>query len=107
VSAYNELVDVSGVEKFTVPIPSGPELERLAHCSAKDDHPTKRSKFAIVAPDELAYGLGRMYQSYRDLEPRSTKEVGVFRTLEEALNFLGVDSLHAVCCPENCGRIEC
>jgi hypothetical protein len=46
---------------------------------------------AVVAPDNLAYGLGRMFQAYRELDRRSTKEVGIYRTMEEALAFLGLE----------------
>jgi hypothetical protein len=34
-----------------------------------------------------------MYQTFRSLDARSTKEVGVFRSLDEALAFLGDTSL--------------
>jgi RimJ/RimL family protein N-acetyltransferase len=34
-----------------------------------------------------------MYQTYRGLDPRSTKQVEVFRTLPEALSFLGIKDL--------------
>jgi hypothetical protein len=50
------------------------------------------SRFAIVAPTDLAFGLGRMYGSYRSLDDRSTKLVGVFRSRDDALRFLGVSS---------------
>jgi hypothetical protein len=49
-----------------------------------------KTRFAIVAPTDVAFGLGRMFQTYRELDRRSNKEVGVFRTMEEALAFLGV-----------------
>jgi hypothetical protein len=32
-----------------------------------------------------------MYEAYRGLNEQSTKQVGVFRSLEEALAFLGVE----------------
>jgi hypothetical protein len=57
------------------------------------DQPRTSTKFAIVAPDDLAFGLGRMYGAYRRLDERSTKEVGVFRTVAEALAFLGIQDL--------------
>jgi hypothetical protein len=53
------------------------------------DSSSSSSRFAIVAPTGEAFGLGRMYETYRSLDERSTKQVGVFRTLEEALAFLG------------------
>jgi len=41
-----------------------------------------------VAPADLVFGLGRMYETYRGLNERSTKEVAVFRTRPEALDWL-------------------
>jgi hypothetical protein len=45
-----------------------------------------------VAPGDYAFGLGRMYESYRRMEGRSTKQVGVFRSLAEAMAFLEPDN---------------
>ena len=55
------------------------------------DAPRSYSKFAIVAPQDLAYGLGRMFETYRELM-RPTRQVGVFRTLSEGLAFLCLDA---------------
>ena len=93
VSGYNELVDMTEVSELHAPKNVGATMENLAAVSAASDTPEIPTKFAIVASAELAFGLGRMYQSIRELERRSTKEVGVFRTLPEALSFLGIDSL--------------
>ena len=88
VFGFNEMMDMTDVE-LNNPPPS--ELMRnLAAFSAAMDHPDLSSKFAIVAPQLLAFGLGRMYEAYRAMEAQSTKEVGVFRTLTEALAFLGI-----------------
>ena len=45
----------------------------------------------VVAPTTIAYGLGKMYQAMREMQDRSTKDVGVFRTRDEALAFLGLE----------------
>ena len=45
-------------------------------------------RFAIVAPQEAIFGLSRMYETYRALDQRSTKRVGVFRDRAEALAWL-------------------
>lgn len=87
VAGFDELVDMTGVERIALPSPH--RIQELANLSAGMDSPAS-SRFAIVAPTELAFGLGRMYESYRGLEARSTKQVSVFRTLEQALKFLGV-----------------
>jgi hypothetical protein len=34
-----------------------------------------------------------MYGAYREMHPLNTKQVEVFRTLAEALRFMGVDEL--------------
>jgi hypothetical protein len=88
VAGYDELVDMCAVERIAVP--SAERVAQLAVLSASMDvH--RPSKFAIVAPQHVAFGLGRMYQINRGLEESSTKEVGVFRTRTEALEFLGLD----------------
>ena len=63
-------------------------MMQLARLSAAMDAGAPPSKLAVVAPQDLAFGLGRMYQAHRDLESRSTKQVGVFRTMAEAQAFL-------------------
>jgi len=90
VAGYDELIDMSAVEHINVL--SVNQVMQLARFSADMDGGAPASKFAIVAPGDLAFGLGRMYQTYRGLEPHSTKQVGVFRSLKEALAFLGLAS---------------
>ena len=57
------------------------------------DPPDTQSRFAIVAPKEIIFGLGRMYEAYRSLQPTSTKTVTVFKTLQEGLDFLGLENI--------------
>lgn len=45
-------------------------------------------KTAIVAPMDLVYGLSRMYQILRE---GSMEEIGVFRDLQDARQWLGID----------------
>jgi hypothetical protein len=90
VAGYDELVDMSLVTDIIAP--TGDKVRDLATLSATMDHKSTTSKFAIVAQTDVAFGLGRMYQAYRELDRRSTKEVGVFRTMREAQIFLGRDT---------------
>ena len=61
----------------------------LAQLAAAMDKPgAKAAKFAIVAPQDEIYGLGRMYEAYRESIPESTKRVAVFRDREAALAWL-------------------
>ena len=89
VAGYDELVDMSLV---TDVVASGDGARDLAALSATMDDKDTTSRFAIVAQTDIAFGLGRMYQTYRALDRRSTKEVGVFRTMREALAFLRRDT---------------
>ena len=87
VAGYDELMDMSGVEKIELPSPN--RVMQLARLAAGMDVEGPPSKFAIVAPENLAFGLGRMFQVHRGMEDGSTKQVGVFRTLADALAYLG------------------
>jgi hypothetical protein len=93
VVGYDELVDMSAVTEIAIPTPAGGRFQMLATESASADAAEIPTKFAIVAGEAFAFGLGRMYQAYRELEPRSTKEVKVFRTLPDALAYLGIEGL--------------
>src|SRR5262249_21135131 len=63
VAGYDELIDVSGVERIVQPSPV--RIAELADLSARMDAEGALSRLAIVAPDDFAFGLGRMYQAYR------------------------------------------
>ena len=88
IEGYGELVDMSPVSNVATS-PSA-QFRGLAGFAATADQPGSRTRFAIVAPSDLMFGLGRMYQAYRANEPGSTKEVGVFRTMKEACAFLDI-----------------
>jgi hypothetical protein len=90
VAGYDEIVDMT---KATIAeFVSHDRVASLAEFSAGMDASDTPSKFAIVAEADLHFGLGRMYQYVRELNPRSTKSVGVFRTRAEALDWLGRDA---------------
>lgn len=86
VAGYDEIVDMTGVTDMAV-VPTE-SVQMLAALSARMDG-GKPSRFAIVAPDDHHFGVGRMYQTYRDAQPNSTKQTAVFRSREEALRWLG------------------
>jgi hypothetical protein len=86
VAGFDELFDMTDVEKIVGDSSAG--MRNLAEVSARADLPGGSSKFAIVAPDEVMFGVSRMYESYRELNPRSTKQVAVFRKLAEALAWI-------------------
>ena len=85
-AGYDELMDMTDVQR--IELPSADRVRQLANLSAEMDMPASSARFAIVAPQDLAYGLGRMFASHRDANQQSTKQVGVFRTMEQALEWL-------------------
>jgi hypothetical protein len=94
VGGYDELVDITDVTDVSLPSAQG--IQEIASVAARMDVAAAASRFAIVAPTDLVYGLGRMFKVYREADGRGSKEVGVFRTLEEALIFLGLTQLPAL-----------
>ncbi len=50
------------------------------------------TRTATFAPDDVPFGLARMYQSLTD--GRVSYEIGVFRQMDPALAFLGIQSDH-------------
>lgn len=89
VRGYDELVDTTDVTAF--PATSSRGVVEIAEMSAAMDPPDSTSKLAIIAPGDVAFGLGRMLQTYCSMKQKSTKEVGVVRSRDAALTFLGID----------------
>jgi hypothetical protein len=89
VAGYHELMDMTHVESIAEP--SAERVRDLASLAAEMDPAGIASKFAIVAPQDVAFGLGRMFETYRESNPRSNKEVAVFRSMPAALKWLGVE----------------
>lgn len=88
VAGYDELMDLTDVN--AIPEASTERLMDLAVLAVEMDTSGKRSKFAIIAPEDLAFGLAGMFATFRGADERSKKDVAVFRTRAEALAFLGV-----------------
>ena len=85
-AGLDELFDVSHVDSLLdLRIDN---LKALAHFAAGMDRPGQPSKFAIVAPQDLFFGLGRMYESLRESAPHATRQVAAFRTRAEAERWL-------------------
>ena len=86
VAGFRELVDMAGVAKVDYESPAS--VRELADLAASMDTPSRPSKLAIVAVSELHFGLGRMYEAFRTINPRSSREVRVFREMAGALKWL-------------------
>jgi len=85
-AGYDEVVDMSDVT--SIPLASGRRAPELAELAARMDAPGTSARFAIVAPSDFAYGMARMYATYRGMQSQGTKQVEVFRSMAEALEWL-------------------
>lgn len=89
VEGYDEIVDLTEVTE----IESAPSTRarELASVAASMDAQARSPRLAIVATADFAFGLARMYATYRGLQEGGTKSVEVFRTLAAAREWLGRD----------------
>lgn len=81
-SGHDELVDLSRVEKVEV---TSEGLRQLASTVARLNPDRKAYRVAVVAPDDVVYGMARMYEVFRD-ELAGTLQT--FRTVDEARGWL-------------------
>lgn len=89
-SDYDEIFDGTAVDRLQ-DIGSA-SLKRLAGRAAATDV-AKRAKLAIVATEDVHYGLGRMYGAFREYAPHASRELAIFHSRAEAERWL--DALDA------------
>ena len=86
VPGQRELIDLRGVEAQQV---SSDALREMSERFTAADRAPGSVKSAVVASTDFIYGLARMYQTFRS---ESALQLQVFREMEEALEFLGLDA---------------
>jgi len=105
VAGYSEIVDMTLAE--TIESPTAKNMRDLASLSAEMAESVATGRLAIVAPQQLVFGLGRMYEAYREMQPGTKKQMAVFRTLGEASVYLGIairaDEIHSATADGECG----
>ena len=79
---HSELVDLRGLVHTDV---TPTVLRQVAGIFARTDRHPELTRVAMCAPLDLAFGLSRMYEAYRE---SSGVKLRVFRTLEEAERWL-------------------
>ena len=77
--SFDHLFDMSGVDD--IDDVSAQNIKRIAHIRIFS--PTSRR--AVIAPDDLTYGLSRMYEVF---SKANDSNLGVFRNREDAVNWL-------------------
>lgn len=81
-ASLDDLVDLRAIERLDV---SATEMRDLMALFSSVDALGHATRLAIVAPGDLGYGLGRMYEMMRT---GAAEEVGVFREMDEAFDWL-------------------
>jgi hypothetical protein len=84
-ASLDDLVDLRAVQRLDL---GGAALRELMAMFSRVDSLGYTTRLAIVAPHDLGYGLGRMYEMMRTGAP---EEVGVFRDVDDALAWLGTE----------------
>ena len=79
--SFNQLWDLTEVSQVEV---SSQALRTLARSRSFE----ASARRAVVAGDDLVFGMGRMFQMLHDEAP---EEMQVFRSLDEARQWLGLD----------------
>lgn len=90
-SRFDELIDMTAIRAVESPAPIAGRVQELAGAAASRDDVRGQTRLAIAAPGDLAFGLGRMYATYRSMQPGSTRVVQVFRSMDEAIAWLGIE----------------
>ena len=89
-ATFDEIVDFSKGSHFHLSI-SG--IQRLVEIGATTDARDTKTKLAIVVTTPVAYTLARMYQVYRSFIPSASKILRVFKTFDEARNWIASESV--------------
>ncbi|MDH3643223.1 MAG: hypothetical protein OES38_14070 [Gammaproteobacteria bacterium] len=74
-SCTKSLIDLTS----SIPVDGSPDW--MQSISARSDPTTNVTRMAVIAPDDLRYGLSRAYEAYVDDQAVAT---GVFRNRSEA-----------------------
>jgi hypothetical protein len=98
VLGYDELVDMTNV--LRIELPSFERVKDLAKLSAEMDPRHPPGRFVIVAPGDIPFMLGRLYKGIRAMIPGATRELAVFRTMEEGEEFLRKPRSQAIPTPD-------
>ena len=82
---YDMLMDLRGVEQVQV---TSEGLRGAAVRIPTRDEAEEHYRIAIVAESDLAFGMSRMYETFR---ARAVGEVRVFRDISKARAWLGIE----------------
>ncbi len=79
---FDELFDLSDVDEVDV---TSNDLRKLSHATRVGGRQGRGVRVAIVAPEDLEFGLSRMYEAF---QAESANEMRVFRDPDEATKWI-------------------
>lgn len=85
IGGYDEVVDFLGVTGSNI---KAGDVDSSVNRAVAMDTDRRPGRFAMVAPNNLAYGMSRMYQSKRAISQDISREMRVFSDLGEAMCWL-------------------
>ena len=89
---FSQLVDLNQVSKLSL------SFAEISTFKQSFDPFSEVARRAVAAPNNVTYGVGRMYESLTN-----SANFSVFRTIEEARKWLGLSELSAESGPVNRG----
>jgi hypothetical protein len=98
VAGFNGLVDLTGAKDIVIGMMG--KIQLFGKLSSSFDARWSSSRLAIVTTGDDRFGLDGLYATFKGLKPASAKQVSVFRNMDDALQFLGLDG-------QVPGEIEC
>jgi len=82
---FNEILNLSGVTGYKLTTEGIKNISRIASSTDKAD---ENRKLAIIVNSALAYGLARMYITYRSFSKKGKKEINIFKTEKDAFDWI-------------------
>jgi hypothetical protein len=87
--SFHECVDMNDVTEIVGATEEN--MLSLASLAVQSDDPVHPTRLAIIARENLHFGLGRMYEAHRSMLPGQTRQVAIFRSRADALRWLVED----------------
>ena len=84
-SHYNEVVNFNKASCYSLTLEG---IKNIAKLASKNDQNKIKRKLALIVNSNVAYGLARMYESYRNLTRSANKEIRAFKEENEAFKWL-------------------
>lgn len=83
--SFHEVLDFSHAGKITLTTTG---IRNLSKIAVSTDSNRQHTKLAIIVNNTLAYGLARMYISYRGLRNDTGKYIQIFKAYDQAISWI-------------------